>query len=161
MQWSPTLHGGFTTGEPWRKVNPDSISVNVAVQAWDDRSVLSHYRRLIALRKAEPALVYGAFEDIDPAHPAVFAYTRRLGAKAFLIVANFDRDAIEYVLPDAVTPTALVLSSEECIVLPKSPVRLGGWHSVIFEIESIGSLADDYKGPGIDRAALGRHGRPD
>ncbi len=136
MQWSPTLHGGFTTGEPWLKVNPDSVSVNVAAQTYDDRSVLSHYRRLIALRKGEPALVYGAFEDLDPAHPTVFAYARRLDAKAFLILANFSRSPIDYALPDKVRPTALVLSSEEGLLLPLSPVRLRGWQSVIFEIEA-------------------------
>ena len=136
MQWSPTVHGGFTTGAPWLKVNPDSLSVNVAAQAQDDGSVLSHYRRLIALRKSESALVHGDFGDLEPSHPTVFAYTRRLGAKAFLVVANFDRNPIEYALSDPVRPTALVLSSEKDIVLPKSSVRLKGWHSVIFEIES-------------------------
>lgn len=136
MQWSPTLHGGFTTATPWMRVNPDSASVNVAAQARDDRSVLSHYRRLIALRKAEPALVYGVFQDLDPAHPAVFAYTRRLNSRSFLILANFSRSPIDYGLPTHVRPTALVLSSEEGLVLALSPVRLQGWHSVIFEIES-------------------------
>lgn len=137
MQWSPTLHGGFTAGTPWIKLNPDSISVNVAAQTLDDRSVLSHYRRLIALRKAEPALVYGAFEDLDPAHRAVFAYTRRRGAKAFLVLANFGRAPVDYDLPAGVRLTALVLSSEEGLVPPVSPVRLQGWHSVIFEIEPV------------------------
>ena len=136
MQWSPTAHGGFTTGEPWTKANPDSLSVNVEAQAMDDRSVLSHYRRLIALRKAEPALIYGAYEDIDPEHPALFAYTRRLGTKAFLMAANFGREPLDYDLPGMVRPIALVLSSEEGLVPPAPSLRLRGWQSVIFEIEA-------------------------
>ncbi len=136
MQWSPTLHGGFTSDEPWMKANPDSISVNVQAQATQDGSVLSHYRRLIALRKSEPALVYGAYQDIEPDHPALFAYTRRLASKAFLIAANFARSPLDYVLPHTVRPTALVLSSEEGVVAPGPRLSLAGWQSMIFEIES-------------------------
>ncbi len=135
MQWSPTLHGGFTNGEPWLKANTDSVAINVAAQAMDDLSVLSHYRRLIALRKSEPALVFGDYEDIDPDHPALFAYTRRLAGKGFLITANFARAPVDYVLPKTVRPASLVLSSEDGVIVPGPQLSLSGWQSVIFEIE--------------------------
>jgi oligo-1,6-glucosidase len=136
MQWSATPNGGFSTGKPWLRVNPDYAHVNVEAQARDEGSVLAHYRRLIALRRAEPALVYGAFEDIDPSHPDLFVYTRRLPNKAFLIAANFSRRAQTYVPPPGATPTTVALSSAASAPSAAPPICLEGWRSVIFEIRA-------------------------
>ena len=70
MQWDPTGSGGFTTGEPWLPlVDPQRRSVKS--QRSDAGSLLSLYRRLIALR---PHLGSG-FETLD-AEPGVMAYRR-------------------------------------------------------------------------------------
>jgi alpha-glucosidase len=49
MQWEPDERGGFTTGEPWL-VPVDPGERSVAAQTGDQRSLLSLYRELIALR---------------------------------------------------------------------------------------------------------------
>ena len=136
MQWSAMPGGGFTAGKPWLKLNPDFAEVNVEAQAAREDSVLAHYRRLIALRRAEPTLVYGAYTDIDPAHRAVFAYTRRLPDKAFLVLANFSRAPIDYPLPAGVTPKAAVLPDISGSLIPGPAVRLEGWGWAIFEVEA-------------------------
>ena len=135
MQWSAAANGGFTTGKPWLKINPDFAEVNVEAQAGRGDSVLAHYRRLIALRRAEPALVYGAYTDIDPEHPAVFAYTRRLADKAFLVLANFSRAPVDYALPPDVAPKVAALPDVSGSLISGPAVRLEGWGSAIFEIE--------------------------
>ena len=57
MQWDDSANAGFTTGEPWIKVNPNYPAINVAQALADPDSVFHYYRRLIRLRKEEPVVV--------------------------------------------------------------------------------------------------------
>ena len=84
-------HAGFTTGTPWFPVNPNYREINAAAQWADPDSVLHHYRALIALRHAEPAVVHGDFTMLLPDDPLVYAFTRRLGDVQLLVLANFSR----------------------------------------------------------------------
>jgi alpha-glucosidase len=84
MQWSAAPHGGFTTGKPWLRLSPDHQTTNVEVQDHDPRSMLALHKRLIALRRAEPALQTGAFESISTSSD-VLAYLR---GKTFLVALN-------------------------------------------------------------------------
>jgi alpha-glucosidase len=63
MQWDAA--GSFTTGEPWLPFAPDHERVNVEAQRDDPDSLLSLYRRLLALRRSEPDLVSGAYRTIS------------------------------------------------------------------------------------------------
>ena len=56
---------GFTTGEPWLPLADDYAAVNVEAQRDDPGSMLSLHRKLIALRKAEPDLVTGAYRTLS------------------------------------------------------------------------------------------------
>ncbi len=87
MQWRDTPGGGFTTGDPWRPVNADLGTVNVATQTDDPASLLSHYRTLIHLRAGSPALRTGALEMLD-APDAVLAFVRTAGDERVLVVHN-------------------------------------------------------------------------
>ena len=99
MQWTGADGGGFSTGRPWLAMHPDHVDINAEEQLGDPASVLHHYRRLIVLRKRMPVLVHGRYEDIDPAHPHVFAYVRRLDTSRCLVLVNFSLATIEYALP--------------------------------------------------------------
>ena len=89
MQW--TAEGGFTTGEPWwtnRKVDP---AVHVEAQRRQPGSLWHYYRRLIALRKAHPALARGGYRPavVRGEHAArVLAFERHLEEERLLVVAN-------------------------------------------------------------------------
>ena len=50
-------NAGFTSGEAWLPLSGDRKTLNVREDA---RSMLSLYRKLIALRRREPALSIGA-----------------------------------------------------------------------------------------------------
>jgi alpha-glucosidase len=91
MQWSAAAQAGFTPGEPWLPLAPDYRDVNVAAQRDDAKSTLTLYRRLIALRRAEPALEVGRFELVET-QGEVLAYIRRSrrGESDFLIALNLD-----------------------------------------------------------------------
>ena len=100
MQWDNSPNAGFTTAaKPWLAVNSNYPEVNARQAGEDPNSIYHYYRRLIDLRRRTPALVYGNYKDVDPAHPKVFAYTRTLGKDAYLVVLNFSSDAISYSLP--------------------------------------------------------------
>ncbi|RXK61018.1 alpha-glucosidase [Lacibacter luteus] len=89
MQWDSTSGAGFTLGNPWLKINPNYTTVNVAAAEANQNSALHYFRKLTTLRKANEALQYGAFTLVDADNPDVFAYTRTLNNKTFLILLNF------------------------------------------------------------------------
>jgi alpha-glucosidase len=87
MQWDGSPNAGFTTGMPWLPLAEDYAVVNVAVKRDDPRSMLTLYRRLIALRRAVPALTVGSYVPAE-AHGDVLAYIRASGEQQFLVVLN-------------------------------------------------------------------------
>jgi alpha-glucosidase len=89
MQWDATRNGGFTTGDPWLPVNPETASVNVASQHGDPDSMLGLYRTLIRVRRSSPALRRGSYRSVAGAPDDVFAYVRELGSKRWLVALNF------------------------------------------------------------------------
>jgi oligo-1,6-glucosidase len=102
MQWDGSEHAGFTTGEPWIPVNPNHTEINAAAAVEDPDSVFHHYRRLIELRHAEPAVALGDFTMLLEDDPQVYAYTRRLGDTELLVVVNVSGEpASAAALPDA------------------------------------------------------------
>ncbi len=104
MQWDATPGAGFARSsvQPWLPLASDYSTVNVVTERDDPTSFLSLYRRLIALRRAEPALHIGAHEQV--ATPAdigeLIAYVRRAGDRRFLVVLNLSDQ------PQAFTPPA-------------------------------------------------------
>ena len=93
MQWDDSPNGGFTSGKPWLKVNPNYPSVNVACQESKPDSVLNYYKKLIALRKSEnyrELFTYGDFVPAYEREDLIFAYRRVLEEKEVLVIANFD-----------------------------------------------------------------------
>lgn len=86
MRWTAEPGAGFTTGRPWLPVG-DHRECNVADEADDAGSMLSLYRRLLALRRTHPALVVGNYESAA-AGGDILAYWRRTARENLLIVLN-------------------------------------------------------------------------
>jgi alpha-glucosidase len=87
MRWTAGPAAGFTTGEPWLPLGHDADYTNVEGEAEDRNSMLSLYRRLIALRRAEPALHSGAYRPVV-AEGDLIAYLREHDGRRFLVVLN-------------------------------------------------------------------------
>jgi oligo-1,6-glucosidase len=109
MQWDATAGAGFTTGTPWLPVNPNHTGINAAAQRDDPDSVLAHYKRLIALRHAEPAVALGDFTMLLPEDRQVYAFTRRLGSTELLVLCNVSGAPAEVSLDDPVPWATAVL----------------------------------------------------
>jgi oligo-1,6-glucosidase len=101
VQWDASEHAGFTTGTPWLAVNPNHVEVNAAAAVKDPDSVYHFYRRLIALRHEEPAVVYGDFTMLLPHDERLYAFTRTHGDTTLLVVGNFSGESVRAELADA------------------------------------------------------------
>ncbi|MCB0018557.1 MAG: DUF3459 domain-containing protein, partial [Anaerolineales bacterium] len=89
MQWDSTANAGFTTGEPWLPLAPDFAEVNVAGQLADEQSTLAFYRRLLRLRREQPALTSGTITFVDGLAADLLAYVRAYEGRRLLIILNF------------------------------------------------------------------------
>lgn len=88
MQWRDAPNAGFTTNQPWLRVNPNYHTINVAAALDDPDSIFYTYQQLIRLRHENDVIVNGRFEAIQNLAPAVMAYYRVLGDTRWLVVVN-------------------------------------------------------------------------
>ncbi|WP_276572959.1 glycoside hydrolase family 13 protein [Klebsiella grimontii] len=137
MQWNSEANGGFTTGKPWLAVNPSYVQINAAAQQHDPDSIYNFYRRLIALRNQTPTLIYGKFEDIDPANEQVFAYTRTQGEQRYLVVINFSERPLKYTLPKGMAINSLALDSGagHSVTDGATQLELQPWQASIYQLK--------------------------
>lgn len=96
VQWTSGKNAGFTTGTPWIMVNPNYREINAEAELQNPDSVYYFYQKLIALRHENEIVISGKYEGLDLENPAVFAYTRTLGSKKWLIVCNFTGDSVPF-----------------------------------------------------------------
>ena len=135
VQWDASPGAGFTTGTPWLAINPDHTEVNAAAEVGDPDSVFEHYRRLIALRHADPVVTDGDFRLLLQDHPSIWAFLRRTADAGLLVAANFSADVISIDLPlDAGWgAAAAVLTSHSGDPLrPPPALKLRPWESVVW-----------------------------
>lgn len=92
MQWSNEENAGFTSGNPWLKVNPNYQKINVKAALADLDSIFYTYQKLIKLRHENPVVVDGDFELVENTGDSVLALWRKLGSEKWLIVANLSGD---------------------------------------------------------------------
>ena len=99
MQWSDRLQAGFTSGEPWLKVNPNYRQINVQAALADPNSIFYTYQKLIRLRHENEIVVSGSFKPLITSD-SVLAYYRELGNQRWLIVANLSESKAQFTAPD-------------------------------------------------------------
>ncbi len=95
MPWTAGPGVGFTTGTPWEAPQPDAARTNVAAQDRDPASLLNLYRRLIHLRRANPALGEGRLVPLDASDPHLVAYLRQSAEESVLVIANLGDAAVD------------------------------------------------------------------
>ncbi|MEZ8040297.1 alpha-glucosidase [Vibrio sp. 1F263] len=100
MHWNNQPNAGFSGGTPWIELNPNYPEINVESALADPSSIFYHYKTLIELRKAHPAIVYGSFIPVFEEHDKVFAYVRELDGEKLFIVCNFSNDNLTLDMPE-------------------------------------------------------------
>ena len=99
VQWDDSPHAGFTTGTPWIAVNPNYTEINAKAETADPDSVFHYYKKLIALRKAYPVVVYGKYEMMMEDSEELYVYTRAFEKESLLVVCSFCDHDTNFTLP--------------------------------------------------------------
>jgi glycosidase len=89
MQWDNAPGAGFTRGRPWLPIPASRQRINVAAEAGLPSSMLTYYRRLIALRHGDPALLEGGETMLDTANPYVLSWLRTSNGRRLVVACNF------------------------------------------------------------------------
>ncbi|KIJ99172.1 glycoside hydrolase family 13 protein [Laccaria amethystina LaAM-08-1] len=139
MQWDSSAHAGFTSGEPWMRVNGDYQTWNLAAQLKDNNSIHSFWKHALKLRKAHEVLIYGDFSDISNNHEQVFAYIRTLENSSALVVLNFKKTDLTFSLDSKSDWTGfrLILGSygddeRDEIKVSSNDIRLRGFEGRVY-----------------------------
>ncbi|SDI59170.1 glycoside hydrolase family 13 protein [Alteribacillus bidgolensis] len=88
MQWSDEKNAGFSTAEPWLKINPNYKKVNVEKQLKDSFSILNYYKTMIKLKKQYDLFTYGQYTLLNEEDSQIYAYLREGDNQNALIVTN-------------------------------------------------------------------------
>jgi alpha-glucosidase len=107
MQWSSEINAGFSQTNPWLPVNKNYPERNVLRQKSDPESLLNFFKKIVEIRKAQPALQRGDFKPLIQDPRNILAFERQLANERIVVLLNFK-------------------SNEESFDLPS-----GKWHSLI------------------------------
>ena len=102
MAWDASPSAGFSDAPPdalWLPLHPGHETLNVAAQLADPGSLLALYRRLLALRRALPALHSGAYRTLRDVPETVFGYERTAGESRALVLLNLGATGVTAGLP--------------------------------------------------------------
>ena len=94
---------GFSTVKPWLPVKPPHSRLSVEDQERDPESMLNFYRRFIAFRKANPALIDGRIDFVATDEP-VLAFRRTGVAQSLLCVFNLSARRVRTTLDHIGSP---------------------------------------------------------
>lgn len=122
MQWDSSENAGFTSASPWLKVQENYREINVESQLHNPDSLLSFYKRLIALHKSkdfEEILVRGSFQPVLEEKKGIIAYERVCEKKKITVIVNM-------------TNQEQRLNSRYTGVLAAAPV-LGNYKAIAYE----------------------------
>lgn len=138
MQWDGTTNGGFTTGDPWLPVNPNTATINVDRAMADPDSVFHHYRKLIRLRHEMPVIALGSFTMLLPDDPTIYAFIRSWQGTELLVLGNFSSDDVPAGLDDADAwaGTEILLGNYNDVRKDESGIVLRPWEARVYRRET-------------------------
>jgi alpha-glucosidase len=137
MQWDGSVGAGFSTTEAWLPLAADSAMSNTESARADPASLFNLYRRLIALRRAQPALSRGAYRPLAYTQN-LLAFERAVDGERLVVALNFAAGASDnLMLPEACTGVVLLSTAPrragEAII---EPVTLRPHEGLIILLDS-------------------------
>jgi alpha-glucosidase len=88
MQWNDKANAGFSTATPWLPVPPSYTTHNVATESKDPNSILNFYKRVLAVRHTNKALLDGSYVALNEGDDNVLSYLRSYKGQAVLVALN-------------------------------------------------------------------------
>ena len=130
--WDDSKKAGFTTGQPWLKINPNHTEINAKAQMNDASSIRAFYKKLIQLRK-DPAtrdcLVEGDFVPVETEDEHIIAFTRNWGQDSILVALNFQNQPATLAIDDRYD--TIVLNNSAAIDRQPGQVTLVPYQAVV------------------------------
>ena len=134
MPWDDSENAGFTKAKPWLPLNADWPTRNVARMMEDPRSILTLYRRLLALRRDHPALSIGDFVLLQ-VEDDILIYQRRHEAERLIVALNLGERQHRLRLPDWARGSRLLLSTvEDAALVADGVLLLGSNEAVVLKV---------------------------
>lgn len=96
MQWDSSKNAGFTEGTPWIGVNTNYERINVESEKKTDDSILNFYKSMIRLKKGSKELLHGDYALIMEEDENIYAYTRLLEGRGYVVICNLSKNTCEY-----------------------------------------------------------------
>ncbi len=153
MQWdSDTEELTFMAG---KRCTTNAPASNVADQIDDPDSLLSHYRDLIHLRNAHPALRAGTLQLVESSDPAIYSFIRFTQTESVLVVINLSGEAItEYSLTleqgpfSGIPPVELLMGEGEVAVPTFSAIGGFDAYTPLAELKPFSTIIIKLNQPG-------------
>jgi alpha-glucosidase len=137
LPWNASEYGGFSKVKSWLPLARDYKRKNVQQQQDDPFSMLWFYKRLIGIRKKEPALSIGRYRPVFSNHQLI-AYTREWNNDKFLVVLNLTHGVAYFTPPhENLTGTVIAATHSELEGTPfRGTFGLGGDEGILVKLEA-------------------------
>lgn len=99
VQWTDEKNAGFTTGEPWFKINSNYSEINVQAQENDENSLLNFYRKIIKFRKENEIVIYGDYKEYFENDKNLYVYERTYEGKRMLVICSLTDKEVSFTAP--------------------------------------------------------------
>ena len=132
LQWDNSENAGFSSAEPWKRVNPNYNEINVKQQLEDPNSVLNHFKKMTQIRKENKVLTYGTYTIIDEEHPNIYAYTRSDSTTTKTVLLNFSSEPSSIEIKGISSSAKPIINNYNNLLIENNTVTLEPYQAVIF-----------------------------
>lgn len=136
MPWTKATGHGFSTATPWLPFAEAADETNVESEDAAPDSMLNFYRALLAFRRGHAVWGTGEMQILDVDDPSLFAFVRKNGDEAFLVLENLSEDPHSGVAATSLQKIgALAWGAGEASLTGGSlRVKLAGTESAVFAV---------------------------
>ncbi|MHA7056380.1 alpha-glucosidase [Aquimarina sp. M1] len=135
MQWNDEINGGFSVKEPWLKINPNYVHINVQNQEKDSDSVLNFYRNVLSIRKKHDVFVYGNFKEISFNNPNLYIYEKTLNENKIMVMLNFSSIEELFISEKDLKEADILVNNYKNLDTDRNKVLLKPYQGVILGIK--------------------------
>lgn len=136
MHWTSEENGGFTTGTPWIKVNPNYTEINAENEVEDPNSVYNFYKELIDLRHNNKVIPYGSYKQYLEEDPNIYLFTREYNGDKLVVICNFSDDVQKVEVPEelAAENAEILITNDKEIPLAKE-MEIQPWQGIVYRVK--------------------------
>lgn len=133
MQWSGEKNAGFTEGNPWIEPAENYETINVRAEVGDEASVLSYYKKLIALRKGSKVISEGKITFLEKENEGILAYRRDCEGSSIAVFNNLTAEETEAAADGTWAGYRKILGNYEDGEIRTDVIRLRPYESIVLE----------------------------